>query len=157
MTDIERVLSEARKTIGVRERGGSNCGPEVESYLASVGLAPGSPWCAAWLHWVGRAALGTRWPLPRTGSCWELGGFAVGHSVRYVRPQVGDVFLLYFPRLGRFGHTGFVTGVAGDGSAYDTIEGNSNDEGSREGVEVCARVRTIGPQDRFIRWTELLK
>lgn len=39
------------------------------------------------------------------------------------------------------GHTGFVERV--DGSNIHTIEGNTNDEGSREGYEVARRVRQL--------------
>jgi hypothetical protein len=30
---------------------------------------------------------------------------------------------------------------------FETIEGNTNDEGSREGYEVCHRVRGYGSKD----------
>ena len=38
-------------------------------------------------------------------------------------------------------HTGIVIGV--DGDLIHTIEGNTNDEGSREGFEVCLRRRNF--------------
>jgi len=38
-----------------------------------------------------------------------------------------------------YGHTGIV--VDADGDTFKTIEGNTNDDGSFEGYEVCARVR----------------
>jgi hypothetical protein len=38
------------------------------------------------------------------------------------------------------GHTGFVVEVLSNGN-LKTIEGNTNDEGSREGYEVCYRTR----------------
>ncbi len=42
-------------------------------------------------------------------------------------------------------HVGIVTEAA-DGS-FKTIEGNTNDEGSREGYEVCARNRGYKKRD----------
>ena len=42
-------------------------------------------------------------------------------------------------------HTGIVTEV-GDGW-FRTIEGNTNDEGSREGYEACARTRGFKGRD----------
>ena len=38
-------------------------------------------------------------------------------------------------------HTGIVTKV--EGKMVHTIEGNTNDEGSREGFEVCQRIRNL--------------
>ena len=50
----------------------------------------------------------------------------------------GDVFLIR-KRANDWIHTGIITGVEGDW--LHTIEGNTNDEGSREGFEVCRRMR----------------
>lgn len=49
------------------------------------------------------------------------------------------------------GHAGFVTAVKGN--RIETIEGNSNDEGSREGHEVCRKPggRAISSIKGFIR------
>lgn len=45
-------------------------------------------------------------------------------------------------------HTGFVTMFNKD--FFDTIEGNTNDDGNREGYEVCARTRGYKNED-FIK------
>jgi hypothetical protein len=45
-------------------------------------------------------------------------------------------------------HTGLVTQFHDD--FFDTIEGNTNDDGNREGYEVCARSRGYKGKD-FIR------
>jgi len=42
-------------------------------------------------------------------------------------------------------NTGFAFGY--DGGTIQTIEGNTNDEGSREGYEVCRRTRGRGRMD----------
>ena len=42
-------------------------------------------------------------------------------------------------------HTGLITRAAAE--AFQTIEGNTNDEGSREGYEVCARTRGFKKKD----------
>jgi hypothetical protein len=46
------------------------------------------------------------------------------------------------------GHTGFVERI--DGLSIHTIEGNTNDTGSREGYEVCRRIRKINTMKGFI-------
>jgi surface antigen len=50
-------------------------------------------------------------------------------------PERGDIFIMDFG--GGKGHTGFVAEIKGD--RIMTIEGNSNGQGSREGVEVCGK------------------
>ena len=47
------------------------------------------------------------------------------------------------------GHTGFVEKV--EGNVIHTIEGNTNDTGSREGYEVCRRTRKVEQCKGFIR------
>ena len=43
----QTALDIARGFVGVRETGGNNRGPEVEAWLARVGLPPGNAWCMA--------------------------------------------------------------------------------------------------------------
>jgi hypothetical protein len=64
-------------------------------------------------------------------------------------PQVGDIFIMDFGS--GHGHTGFVKAVTGD--RIQTIEGNSNADGSREGYEVCSKPngRPISSIKGFIR------
>jgi hypothetical protein len=64
-------------------------------------------------------------------------------------PQVGDIFIMDFGE-GK-GHTGFVADVVGD--HIHTAEGNSNDDGEREGFEVCQKTggRKISSIKGFIR------
>ena len=56
-------------------------------------------------------------------------------SMKVKDPQPGDIFIMDFG-AGK-GHTGFVSAVKGN--RIETVEGNSNDEGSREGFEVCRK------------------
>lgn len=56
------------------------------------------------------------------------------------RVQPGDVFLIVKTERD-WTHTGIVTAIKGEW--IETIEGNTNDEGSREGYEVCARKRNF--------------
>lgn len=140
------VLAAARALLPVREEPrNSNAGQMVEAMLALVGNPKGDPWCAAFVAHAGVAALGKAWPLPRTASCAVLGDAAQAKGWLVADPHPGDVFLVWSAKLGRYAHTGFVTE---DG----TIEGNTNDGGSRDGYGVFARRRAWAPEDRFIRW-----
>lgn len=140
---------------------GSNKGQVVEAMLKACGLGGGYPWCAAAVYHWGKGSQydvlteKSLWPLPATAGCLQLGEFAKEKKVRYLTPKVGDVFLIYHKSVGRFGHTGIVTHVNPDGT-YLTIEGNTARSGTREGVGVFNLKRTVRPEDRFIRWVELL-
>ena len=151
----ELVLAVARGLRFVREEPrNSNRGQAVEAFLKLTGLGGGQPWCAAFVAWAGQTALGKDWPLPLTASCAALGTAADGKHLLRQAPKAGDVFLLWFPSLQRFAHTGLVVSV--DGSTVTTLEGNTNDGGSRDGWGVFQRTRTFAAADRFIRWEDAL-
>lgn len=156
MSIADKAIAAARALAFVREEPkNSNGGQAVEAMLKLCGLGKGHPWCAAFVSWVGRAAFGSQWPLPLTAGCAALGEAAKAKGILVNTPLPGDVFLVWFPKLGRFGHTGFVTGVlepVSNGYKLRCIEGNTNDGGSRDGWGVFERDRTFGPNDRFIRW-----
>lgn len=153
-----RALDIATTQIGVREKGSSNSGPQVDQYLKSVGLTPGFPWCMAFVYWCynqAAQASGVTNFLIRTGG--------VMHQWNEQQPtrkiildkvlknqtliQPGAVFIMDHGK--GTGHTGLVEKI--HGSFIDTIEGNTNDEGSREGVEVCRRTRRLSSIKGFIQ------
>ena len=148
-----RSLEIALKNEGVSEKPkGSNSGPEVDIYLKCVGLGKGYSWCMAFVYWcVNTAAkeLNVPNPLIKTGGVlkqWNettLRKFPTRASA--VKP--GDIFIMEFGH--GTGHTGFVEKIVG-GLVY-TIEGNTNDDGSREGYEVARRQRAIGSFKGFIQ------
>lgn len=132
---------------------GNNAGPEVKRYLKLVGLKEGNPWCMAFVYWcVDQAAqkMGIANPLVMTGGVMRQWNEttcrkAPARSAGAVQP--GDIFIMDFG--GGTGHTGFVVEIKG--SIVKTIEGNTNDEGSREGYEVCYRERPISSIKGFIQ------
>jgi len=121
-----------------RELGRQNLGPWVRLYTGGH-EGPEYPWCAAFATYVvhqaafltGRAAL-----VPRTLSCDVIASSAALSAT----PKVGGIFLRR-RAAGDWDHCGLVTRV--DGGSVATIEGNTNDEGSRDGYEVCRRMRPI--------------
>lgn len=143
------VLKVAATQLGVSEKPrGSNDGPEVRQYLASVKLGAGFPWCMAFVYWctaqVCRDLQQTN-PLLMTGGVMRQ--WNERPSLRVARPRPGDVFVMDYGK--GVGHTGLVEKV--DGANIHTIEGNTNDEGSREGYEVCRRIRPIAKCKGFLR------
>lgn len=148
---VEAVVRAARSHRWVRETQGSNHGEVVDRFLARVGLPPGNPWCAAFVAAVGSDTLLQDWPLPMVGGCASLGEAAQKAGMLFEYPAPGAVFLIYFPEKKRFAHTGFVVSQNPDGS-WTTIEGNSNDDGSRDGTGVFERRRKFDAAARFIYW-----
>ncbi|HMQ68015.1 MAG TPA: CHAP domain-containing protein [Ignavibacteria bacterium] len=140
---LKEALKIAVSQIGVMEKPlGSNRGPEVDKYLASVGLGPGQFWCMAFVYYCfDKAAekLGRNNPLVKTGHCmthWNssnakkiLASNAVNNP-SLVKP--GQIFIINTG--GSSGHTGIVEKL--EGGFLHTIEGNSNTSGSRNGIGV---------------------
>jgi hypothetical protein len=160
---LRKVLEIAAGEIGVREDPpASNRGKRVQEYQASAGVDPGEPWCAAFVYWCfanAASALGVANPMKtkgcRTGSVVELWDQANANGVKIVthdaaladpsRVLPGMVFIITMN--GGHGHTGLVSKVIGN--SLETIEGNTNDDGSREGIGVFRRTgRSIASINR---------
>jgi hypothetical protein len=144
------TLSIAKTQIGVQEiPKNSNAGPDVEKYLKSVGLTKGYPWCMAFVFWcVKQSAIKTaiKNPLKKTGGVIDQ--YNSCPTLRQSLPMPGDIFIMDYGK--GIGHTGFVTEVLANGN-IKTIEGNTNDDGSREGYEVCERIRKTKSIKSFLR------
>lgn len=126
--------------IGVREATGHNDGKAVEMYLKYVGLGKGYAWCASFVCWV----LGqNKVSNPHSGYCPDL--FSPKRRVwqrnqkNNGTPMPGDVWGLYFPDKKRIAHVGFVD--KWDAKITTTVEGNTNEAGSREGDGVYRKRR----------------
>ena len=143
-----------------REVGGQNRGPWVRLYMNG---REGNEWhwCAGFVSFVIRQAsieLKQRLPFPRTYSCDRLAMYGRDRNLFVAEADIkpsnaaeklppGTVFLNR--RVSSdWTHTGLVVEARGD--TFATIEGNTNDEGSREGHEVCARTRGYAKKD-FVR------
>jgi hypothetical protein len=131
--------------LDVRETS-TNSGPMIDEYLASTGLEPGYAWCAAFTTWNLNL-----FDVPNPESAWSPNwskksdrifdqDMRKKHTIK-MSCQAGDCFTLYYRSLGRVGHVGFIVGTSG--KYLVTIEGNSNDGGSREGIGVFKRKRDI--------------
>lgn len=152
---------------------GSNRGPMVDQYLRAAGIDPehssnaGRAWCMAFVYWVfqgGATRLGAANPLPRTAGCldhWNRAAMVAGArritaqeafaTPALVRP--GAIFIFDFGH--GEGHAGIVERIA-PGGRLTTLEGNSNDNGSRDGVGVFRldrRTLADAPLKGFVDYT----
>jgi hypothetical protein len=139
---VLRLIEVARQTIGWREEPG-NSGPVVDKILASVGLErTGSPWCAAWVVYIGDEAFGKKEnPFPRSAWSPDFVKDPKWDRGRGQTPDRADAFGIYFQSLKRVAHTGIIEKVEGKWAI--TIEGNTNDNGSREGDGVYRKRRPL--------------
>jgi hypothetical protein len=165
------LVGAAHAFVGLGEEGGDNRGQMVELMLSEVHQPPGKPWCAAFVHHVGKCSHYdwesglSSWPLPDTASCQELNDYAQRLGIRVSDAGFGDVFLKYSEKEGRYVHTGIVIAVLEElpvpkeGTLYKcmTIEGNTTNDGSTNGVTTLRRVRRFNTNvgDCFIRWVNL--
>jgi hypothetical protein len=155
---LTAAVEQATAEIGVVEDPpGSNRGPRVDAYLRAVGLNPAAgsfAWCAAFVYFCfGEASRvgGRKNPLVKTAGVLDHWSRAEQRGARRIKAadalaqpdlvRPGQIFVMDFGRGA--GHTGMVTGIRG--GKLVTIEGNTNDGGSREGIGVFERTgRTIG-------------
>jgi len=129
-----------------REVGGENCGPWVRYYMRGV---EGEPWCAGFVSTVMKQFLN------KIGKdkffTWHKSCYLMIESCKNAKwmvdnPSVGSIFFV----MGKNGlprHVGIVTKIVED--VFYTIEGNTNDEGEREGYEVCERIRALDGNYKF--------
>lgn len=144
------------------EVGGDNRGPWVRLYTGgNEGVE--WRWCAGFVSFVMRQACG--WagmatPITGTLSCDTLAAqgqsaqrFIAGRGLSNGAAAVaalGPCAIFLSRRTpGDWTHTGFAFNF--NGSTFETIEGNANDEGSSNGYEVCHRIRRLDGDKDFIK------
>ncbi len=131
-----------------------NEGTWVRAYMDGYEGAPWA-WCLGFVQTVFDQAAFTKGVtlksyMPFSYSCDDMGrsGMKNGNLLenknlpsKANEIEPGDIFLNVKKERIDWVHTGIV--IKRDGDWIETIEGNTNDEGSREGYEVCARKRNF--------------
>lgn len=135
-----KALEIAITQIGQDEKPhGSNWGEPVKTYLANVGIDFPASWCMAFVYTCFKeaaAVLNAPNTAIKTGGVLNAWSRAVP-AQKSNKPAIGSVFIMDFG--GGLGHTGIVKSF--DETFIYTIDGNSNDTGSREGVAVTPKRR----------------
>lgn len=149
------LINEAMQWVGIREDGGPNRGPAVDSFERAVSpKVVGLPWCLSFIQYcvqvVDRnAGDDHKSPLPVTAGCLDLWHRAPLELVMPV-PKPGLIVLWQRWTNGHptgSGHAGLITHLV-DAHTVATIEGNTGPGPGivSEGDGVYARVRTVyGP------------
>jgi hypothetical protein len=132
-----QLVATATTQVGVKETKG-NRGPKIKEYLNIVGLGEGYAWCAGFVCWcVAKTSQAANVVVKLQFSAGVLAMWNKNKELRVADPLPGDIFIMKFSN--GLGHTGIVTGVTA--TEINTIEGNTNDGGSREGDGVYKRKR----------------
>lgn len=152
------VMSVAKAHLAVhpREVGGANKGPWVRMYMQGNEGKPWA-WCAGFttfcMHQASDAGAGST-PIKGSFSCDTLAAQAKNAGVylseKKASPEnipVGAMFLVRRTPTD-WTHVGFVSEA--NSAAFATVEGNTNDDGDREGYEVCARSRGYTKKDFIV-------
>ncbi len=131
-----------------REVGGQNRGPWVRLYMNS-NEGEQWAWCAGFTCFCLKQAcesMKRTLPFKTTFSCDSLAAFAKDKRLFVDSNKAGPGSFFLVRRTDTdWTHTGIVLEV--NNETIKTIEGNTNDEGSREGYEVCARTRGLKKMD----------
>ena len=140
-----------------REIGGQNRGPWVRLYMNGH-EGPQWPWCAGFASFILKKACKTlevTLPIKPSFSCDSLAVDAKQRGLLMKENNVLDKtqitpgsFFLVRRTSTDWIHTGIVESAGED--FFSTIEGNTNDEGSREGYEVCQRIRGYKKKDFIV-------
>lgn len=140
------------------EIGGANCGPWVRLYCDGK-EGPAWAWCAGFVTLIMKQAYfyrDAKPPIEGSVSCDTLAaqsknaGLFVAErkltSGQIEWKELGGCCLFLRRRTTTdWTHTGFASTASGEAEelVFNTIEGNTNDEGSREGFEACRRRRSL--------------
>lgn len=145
---------------GVREQGGNNLGPEVWMFQKSIGLEPGDPWCAAFVCFCIKEAakhLGVKPKFEYGGSAYKL--WTRNLALALTAPGENCVFLIDhgLSKTGhRIGHAGFVVAQNQSHSeTLETMEGNTNAAGSRDGDGAYHKSREVAEFAKGYGWLRI--
>lgn len=150
----ERAVQIACFQVGVREELGANDGLMVHAYQRAIGIGAGDSYCMALVVWCydqAAESLSIANPLIRTGSVLDQlrrTKCKVIPSADYTDPQPGDIGIIKLSEI--HGHTYLVISALAPGQV-NTVEGNTNDDGSANGNGDYFRVRKVTQAIAFIR------
>jgi len=159
----EHLKEVATAEIGVREIGFTNKGERVQQYQAATNLkGTGWPYCAAFICFVVREAM-ARWEKehgkkltfkrPQTAAAYGFDEWSLAQdaSTKTSRKHTGEAIGIF--SLDSVSHCGIATSKPDKNGFFQTIEGNSNNKGSRDGGGVVRQRRNVSNVRDWIVFT----
>ncbi|GAF05602.1 C40 family peptidase [Saccharicrinis fermentans] len=140
----QKLLNNLNEQLHVREVT-QNSSPDIDKYLHHVGFDYPVAWCAAFVSWnlynVGISNPNSAWSPSFARDKDVIWYSKSGYKNKKTIALAGDVVTFYYSSLKRVGHVGFY--IKTDKSGYFiTIEGNTNNNGSRTGDGVYKKKRS---------------
>lgn len=149
LAPMSKLSAIAARDIGLCEDPkGSNKGKQIQKFFDSDDLdeKDGYPWCASAVsYWVQQwiKENGSDLKKPQIAGVARFPVWAKAQKLRVsFDPRPNDIVIF------TFSHIGVVESV--DDQKIVTIEGNTNDDGSREGWQVCRKNRKLSECKLFI-------
>jgi hypothetical protein len=151
----EKLCELAEAEVGTRESPrNSNTGPRVNTYKSATTLDPQQPWpwCAAFVCFIVKNALKSEvriispgFTRPTTAGAWDFINWSKAQDNRtttLMAPkakdiQPGDIVVF------KFSHIGIAVSNCLPDGTFQTVEGNTDLAGSREGGGVYHKTRNI--------------
>lgn len=159
MTLSDHIKAVALAEVGVREET-VNCGKRVNEYKACTALNPkvGWYWCAAFVDWVIREAMkrdGRKFIFkpPTTAAAYGFDEWSLAQddSTKTYRKHPGAAVGIF--SLRSISHCGIAISAPDASGHFETVEGNTNGSGSRNGDGVYRKRRLVADVRDFIRFT----
>ena len=167
MNLMQAAVKTARQYVGQKEIKGNNGfeNPVFDRYMRMVGFENGWAWCAlfAELCWLQEPYENKAFLMPIITDCFSANAvksyenFAVDKSGFFktsLTPSMGALVVWASMTNGQpnksgiwtRGHAGIVSNVYPD--RFKSIEGNTNSQGGREGIEVAEKTRYVNYLDQ---------
>jgi hypothetical protein len=151
-TSLDNLLGFTEKWVGINETGANKSFADkvFEDMLKKVGWISGQAWCmyfAKAVHWESfpkdRANIQK---ILRGGTQKSFNNAKNDKTGTYTvitsgQPKLGDIAIWQNLKKPSEGHAGIVIKSFGD--SFETVEGNTNKEGSREGTSVLKKIRPL--------------
>jgi len=143
MTEIEKLISIAKKEVGVTESpAGSNKVKYNTWYYGREVGGSNYSWCAVFQNWIFQQAglSDLFYGGGKTASCTTLRDFYKSKGQLVTSDyKPGDLVFLHFSKVGVCEHIGLIIDV--DGTTITTIEGNTGSTNEANGGAVMVRTR----------------
>jgi hypothetical protein len=129
----------------------TNWSPEIEKWLKMAGINVPAPWCAAFVfamvHYAFKLAKleSPLKPIVHDALVQSYVDWARKNKKTVTPPNVhaGDIVCFDFKLDGHYDHIGLVLVAPDKNGDFRAVEGNTDDQGGREGVEVAIRKRNV--------------
>jgi hypothetical protein len=145
------IIQAAQSKVGNTYETSENQGPGLQELWTATEYPNGyndrAPWCAAFVCWaVKQSGVFDEANRPKSASAFKGGGYeewarnkssVVKLNTRPAKVYAGDLVIF------SFSHIGIATSDSDANGKFNTIEGNTNAAGSREGNGAYAKTRSI--------------